>query len=1516
MVKKILNVLLRIILVFLLSISLLLAVLQNTKVQSFIANAGSSFLSEKLGVSVWIDNVQITSFFKVRLNDVYISDHQNNPMITAKQIYIDYNVFRPFLSEIPINDIFIDSAFVSIIQYKDEDRLNINMLFQSESEDTLSSIQIADTLARKPVQIGLDHIKIVNTRFVYKVESNEVESLPFMDYQYLDISQINIEAEDIHIIDDSIMGNVLQMSAKDRCGVVLTNLDGQATVSSTHLIIEDAHLLTPRSNAHLDLKFTYSRWGAYLDFINEVVLEADVQPSQINMLDIAYFAPETSEMDNLFRIQGKVIGPIRNMRGKNLQLSFGESTSFKGDLQMSGLPNIYETFIKLKIRDFATDLGDLQSFNLPYGAKLNSIPQEIEKLGDLRVKGRFIGFYNDFVSNIDLYTGMGFLATDLQFTNNKEEDIVYYQGDFKARNFQLGQFIDLESDFGIINFDLDLEGKGLDLATVESQVTGRIDNLSFRGNELQTIFIDAFVKENQFEGAFHISDKLIKTDFRGLVNFDSLHPVFDFDAKLREVKLAQLGLISIDTSASLSTNIHMNFSGNEIDSFLGHINIDSTNFSYLGENYLMDSLHIISKLDDRLEEVKSIRVSSDFLNGGIEGVYNLAKFPHAFEKFTRNYMSEFEIVEEEFDELIKEDFEFDFTISNTEVLTNLFVPQLSIKDSLNLKGHFSSENQVVDVQTYSNELKINDIRFISPKFNVYSNTEDVFAMAYVNELVLKEPSETDTLKLGMDQLLLNVKLNQDSAFFNINWYNFNKEQLNKGKINGLAALKNTDEINVYLKDAEMVINDSIWNTSNNGHLTLIDNDLVFDSLEFQSAHQSVLINGAISDTLDESFLMRFKNFNISTFNILTAQSGLAFKGFLTGSFELIDVYDNINFLANMKLVDFTLNEEHLGDAEIKSTWNTDQSVFLNINLEKQGNKGSFKPLYLEGFYYPEDKDNQIDMDVSVHDLSINFLNPFLKEFVSDMEGRATGEIRLQGNINKPDLSGRLDLARTQFRIKYLNTLYSLSGTLNLDNELLGFNEVVLYDTVGNKAVLQGGLSHERLRNFGVSLKVKPTNFVALNTSKGMNELFYGKAIVDGEISINGPFDNVFLDIDATSRSGTNISIPINTTLGVSENSFIVFNNNKDTTEAQKEKQFKPQLSSFSLNMDLSITPEANVDISLPAQLGLIQAQGSGDLNMNLSRTGNFRMSGDYRVSNGIFFFKIRNLLNRRFVLNEGGTISWTGDPYNGTLGMTAKYTVKTSLNSLGLDQDSSYRNRVPVDCMIGLTGPIMNPNVKFRFDLPNSTEEVKQYVFTKIDTTNPSEMSQQMLSLLVLNTFSFTTGTGNSDLANTVGGTSLQIVANQVSNWLSQISKDVDIGINYRPGGDLTNEEVEVALSTQLFDERVTIDGNFGYQNVQDNPTTANTSSIVGDINVEVKITKDGRLRLKAFNRTNTVDLLDNTSPYTQGVGIFYRKEFNNLEELFQNQRRRERKKQEEEKNKAELKALKNEEDGVEETPQ
>jgi len=224
------------------------------------------------------------------------------------------------------------------------------------------------------------------------------------------------------------------------------------------------------------------------------------------------------------------------MKGKQMRFSYGESTSFNGSLQMSGLPEIYETFINLKADDFSSSLSDIRSFNLPGGEHIDMIPQELEKLGRLRLKGRFTGFYNDFVSNSDIYTEIGRLKTDIKFTNNQDEGIVYYDGKFEASNFDVGQFLEMESEFGAINFDLDVNGKGLDLATLETEVKGRIDHIEFRDNELNTIFINAFVKENQFNGSLDIQDNLINTQFIGNINFDTINPSFDFVASFKDVK--------------------------------------------------------------------------------------------------------------------------------------------------------------------------------------------------------------------------------------------------------------------------------------------------------------------------------------------------------------------------------------------------------------------------------------------------------------------------------------------------------------------------------------------------------------------------------------------------------------------------------------------------------------------------------------------------------------------------------------------------------------------------------------------------------------------------------------------------------------------------------------------------------------------------------------------------------------------------------------------------------------------
>jgi hypothetical protein len=279
--------------------------------------------------------------------------------------------------------------------------------------------------------------------------------------------------------------------------------------------------------------------------------------------------------------------------------------------------------------------------------------------------------------------------------------------------------------------------------------------------------------------------------------------------------------------------------------------------------------------------------------------------------------------------------------------------------------------------------------------------------------------------------------------------------------------------------------------------------------------------------------------------------------------------------------------------------------------------------------------------------------------------------------------------------------------------------------------------------------------------------------------------------------------------------------------------------------------------------------------MGIDPNGYLTLAGSYVIHTGQFVFSLEQLVSRRFDILEGSKISWTGDIYNADVRIIARYRLRTTLEGLGIsmiDPEASAQ-KVVVYTDIRMSGNLFNPDLDFGISFPNLQEQTKQAVYAVLDTNDKGLMNQQAISLLVLGSFS-STGTGGTNPVNPAA-----IVSSTLSNMLSQISNDFNIGINYVPGDQVTSEQLEVALSTQLLDDRLTIDGNIDVSGT--NPSSQKTSSIVGDINVEYKLTPDGRFRLKAFNRSNDLTLFNDYAPYTQGVGVFYRKEFNNLEELF-----------------------------------
>jgi hypothetical protein len=341
----------------------------------------------------------------------------------------------------------------------------------------------------------------------------------------------------------------------------------------------------------------------------------------------------------------------------------------------------------------------------------------------------------------------------------------------------------------------------------------------------------------------------------------------------------------------------------------------------------------------------------------------------------------------------------------------------------------------------------------------------------------------------------------------------------------------------------------------------------------------------------------------------------------------------------------------------------------------------------------------------------------------------------------------------------------------------------------------------------------------------------------------------------------------------------------DTEEipVEQEEQFAANLGGLVFEFQLEVTEDATTEIIFDPQVGdILTGNGIGNIQFSIDPQNGFQMFGEYTIENGDYLFTLQNIINKRLKIQRGGNITWNGDPTAALININAIYNAKAAPGVLVPDPPEYLKKRMPVECHLVMEGNLTSPLLSFDIVLPTAEEETRNVVRNAI--TTDEELTKQFLSLLVINNFSsVATGSGSSPGgtgAGMAGVTASELLSSQLSNWLSQISNDFDIGVNYRPGDEITSDQVEVALSTQIFDDRVSIHTNVDVTAGEDPAATGQkTSTIAGDFDVEVKLTDNGKLRMKAYNRYNH-DQLYKTSPYTQGVGFVYREDFNNFGEL------------------------------------
>jgi hypothetical protein len=1467
--------------------------LQFPEVQTFLVHRITDHFSKELQSSISVGNIEYRFFNKLSINDILIKDRNDDTLIYSKNISASIRKIDVRHNTIRIGRITLIKPVIALIT-DTSGMMNLNWYLDilRGPEDTTKSSSAG--------RFNIGQVELIDGRFSL-INRSEPEGKSKIDFNNLYIKDLNGNIEDIRIENDTTTFNVYRLRFREHNGFNLNKLNSSVTLANNYVKVNSLFISCDSSVLNIPgISLAADSTSSFKNFVEDVKIDIQFDKSLINTCDLQFFLPFLEGTNESVWLSGRVFGTIAELRGRNIRLLYRDNTYLDCDFDFSGLPKIENAFAYIGVNSLKTNANDLDKIRVP-GGRL-TVPDIIYKMGNISFDGSFTGFTTDFVTYGKLNTEKGNFRTDLSL-RPEQKGSYRIKGLLTGTNVDLGELTGNKKLLGALSLQTNIDGTANSLNKFAVNLTGKIDSIEINNYKYRNIALNGFFTEKTWDGSVNVADDNIRLDVTGMFNFKDKLPEFNFRLNLADAKLYKLNFEKIDTASGLSMILTSNFKGDNIDNLDGEIRL--VNLKYLKNNNKLElSDFAIKTFLENNKPVLSLR--TDFVDADAMGYYNFSGISSLVKSTLSNLMPSWFEYKIKPSELKKNNFSLTINFKNTDRINNFFNTGILLSDKSYIRGEIRSDS-IINFNGTAKSLTVKNNIFKDFSFNT-SVTGNVFSFTInSSSLNLLNQSELKDFSIGL-------RTKPDNFIFNLNWDNKEKN-LNKGDIIARGVFtknvkaKGNPTLIVYIDSTDIYTKNNPWKISQSD--ILVDsNSVKINKLIISNKGNYYMLDGALSEDPLDTLHFGFRGIDIAPLTSNEDQNkdknsdnlALDPKGLLNGKILLTGVYNNLLIESDILINNFSLLGSDYGNLKIITAFDKNRNV---INVKSNNNLKGVRMIDVNGYYDPAVK--KLDLTAIATKLPIEILNPLLKAFASGIAGVASGKVNLSGEPGKFVLKGSLFAENATLKIDFLQAKYKLNDSIRFDKNAIRFRNVKLTDEKGNIVTLAGSVNHEYFHDFAPDLTINSKDAMVLNTKPKDNPLFYGTAYASGITTIKSGKNVLSFDISAKTGKNTRFFIPLNNSMSVADYSFISFT---DTAAGRPEDKgrimhnagsaVEDTKTGMNVNFDLEVTPDAEVQLIFDPKVGdIMKGHGSGNLNINLDENGEFRIVGDYIIEEGDYLFTLRNILNKPFSVENGGKIIFNGNIDNADIDIKAIYKLKASL--FDLLQDERYNERIPVECQLNLSGKLFNPVVSFNIYLPTADEETRTYVRNAISTEE--ELSRQFLYLLIMNSFyadptyssasSSTTATGTSAMA----VTTTEMLSNQLSNLLSQISNDFDIGFVYRPGSgmkDINHQEVQVALSTKLLNDKVVINGNFDVRGT--GRTAENTDKITGDFDAEVKLTE--KIRFKVFNRFNNTTT--GKGPYTQGIGIFFKKDFDKLPDLFRKKQKSEMKKEEETKIKEE----------------
>ncbi len=1459
--------------------------------------------------------------------DLLRGQNMHGQVEKGKFIFEDFKIDENLIN---LNSIVIDGFNMNIFEYSrndelfnklwDEDFMN-NIFYPEGKIDILLDTTSAFKEPKPPLVITANSFTLHNgnlTLHNHRQSSKRQMPVDVLDYKHIDVYEVETQINNFSFTPCEFTGQIESLSCKEKSGLVISNVSAKDVfISEQKVLLNGVKLKTPYSTIGDTITLKFRKFSDWWDFQDKVRLDVRFNDSKIGLQDIVYFGGalkqnpffEKNINESLF-VDGKLVGRINSLGARDISLKLGERVSMKGTLRTRNITLKNEEFFDLKLDYLTTNMLTLKELIPGFNP-----PDQFYKLGNLNFGGTFFGFLHDFTADGQLNSDLGQVNSDLKLVLIENKQDANYSGRFSLTDFDLASWTDNDK-FGKVTMSAFIkEGRGIKIDNASAKLNAVVNDFTYQGYEYKNVKFNGELNKNRLNGALDIKDDNIALDFEGDINFEEETPDFNFESKIKKLNLKQLNLSKKDIF--VSGNFDLSLKGKKIKDITGEANILDLNLRLDDSiSYHIDTVNIVSEVLTNGDKVFDLE--SDLFNASLEGNFILDQFPFALQDYIYEQHPKFSKrlkLKKSGKEISPHRFDFDVEVFDSKNLSTFIHPDLDTIKNTQIIGY-------LDNQEDSIYLEANFPRFKFGNIDLHEGTIYIDGNKEKDDIVFGVLDPIINGKNHFPSAMLTASIEEEKLFFNVGLSNFKQKQVDQVLIRGELAMINDEDFELVFEPSNLTILGDQWDIPADNSLRFGKDFIEIENFFISNGEQEIIIQSNGQKGID----INVANIDMLDINEYINYNLLDFAGAVDINLSAKDVFTLEDLSFDLRMDTFLIITTHTDtnthdwgrltfsaeSDDIESKINTKLQIgFLEEAKDRL--------LTIDGYYLPptvgkskHDK-NYFAQDIELTKYPLDIVSYFIPSGISGMEGEFNGKIKVFGTPLNPNIRGEVDISDGAVGIDYLGTTYYFDeATVSLDNEMIGASGETIRDKNGNIATLRGGIRHEKLKNLDLDLDIVTDNdrFLCLDTKKSPESLFYGVGVGSGSAEFRGPFNKTNISIDAVTSDSTSVIIPLEESTKAEDLSFIKFvkREEKDSVEIQKT-----EFRGVNIDLNLGITDEAEVKLIFDEKAGdIVQGKGIGNINIDVKRTGEFTMYGDYIIEEGnyLFTYSYRDLLkfNKPFVVKRGGSITWSGDPYEAQINLEAEYEglkspvynlISEYLDIASEEIKAEARSQTPINLSMFLEGELFKPNISFKLQFPELTGEVKGYVDNKMRVlqADENELNRQVFGLMMnIGFLPATDGAIGGDEALTFGvNTFSQFISNQLSLYVSEflsdiISKDgiysgAEFNVNYTvyDVGDLESldrvSELSLQLENYLFNDRVAvkIGTDFG---IGDDSVVNTDDSVLNtfDVVVEWVIAKDRRFKLIVYNKNDQTIIGPQTK---RGVGFNYRYEFDNLQEFF-----------------------------------